>query len=101
MGSKPFKVVIAGGSVAGLALANILEKLGIDFIVLEACPEIASQAGASIGLVPNGLRILDQIGCYPAIRELIGENINVSYLCGPDGKQLGKFDHVFEHLRQR
>ncbi|PCD38655.1 hypothetical protein AU210_007122 [Fusarium oxysporum f. sp. radicis-cucumerinum] len=30
------KILIVGGSVAGLALANMLERVGIDFVVLEA-----------------------------------------------------------------
>ncbi|KAB8268882.1 hypothetical protein BDV30DRAFT_230298 [Aspergillus minisclerotigenes] len=64
MSSKSFKVIIAGGSIAGLSLALMLEKNGIDFLVLEAYPSIAPQVGASIGLLPNGLRILDQLGCY-------------------------------------
>lgn len=63
MTAKPFKVIIAGGSIAGLSLALMLEKNGIDFVVLEAYPSIAPQAGASIGVLPNGLRILDQLGC--------------------------------------
>ncbi|KAE8335974.1 hypothetical protein BDV24DRAFT_155576 [Aspergillus arachidicola] len=32
MPSKPFKVIIAGGSIAGLPLALMLEKNGIDFL---------------------------------------------------------------------
>lgn len=63
MTSKPLKVIIAGGSVAGLSLALMLEKNGIDFVVLEAYPDIAPQVGASIGVLPNGLHILDQLGC--------------------------------------
>ncbi|KAJ0355425.1 hypothetical protein COL154_011356 [Colletotrichum chrysophilum] len=68
-----FKVIIVGGSVAGLTLANILERLGVDFTLLEAYPEIAPQVGASIGLLPNGFRILDQIQCYEPIREIAGD----------------------------
>ncbi|KAH8690634.1 hypothetical protein BGW36DRAFT_411451 [Talaromyces proteolyticus] len=69
MASKPFKVLIVGASVAGLSLALMLEKNGIEFVVLEAYPDIAPQIGASIGLLPNGLRILDQLGCYDAVME--------------------------------
>jgi 2-polyprenyl-6-methoxyphenol hydroxylase-like FAD-dependent oxidoreductase len=61
---KSFRVLIAGGGVAGLALANMLERFNIDYLILEAHDEIAPQVGASIGLFPNGLRILDQIDCY-------------------------------------
>lgn len=63
----PFRVVIIGGSVAGLVLGNMLQLNGIDFIILEAYPAIAPQVGASIGLLPNGNRILDQLGLFDTI----------------------------------
>ncbi|KAH8898447.1 FAD binding domain-containing protein [Thozetella sp. PMI_491] len=69
MGRSNFKVIIAGGSVTGLTLANALEQLGIDYVVLEAYRDIAPQVGASIGLFPNGLRIVDQLGAYEAFRQ--------------------------------
>lgn len=65
------KVLIAGGSVAGLTLANVLEQLGIDYLVLEKYDNIAPDVGASIGIFPNGFRILDQLGCYDAIKDLV------------------------------
>lgn len=64
---SPFKVVIAGASVAGLSLANMLQANGIDYVVLEAHQTIAPQVGASIGLVPHGCRILDQLGLYEKV----------------------------------
>ncbi|KAL4951707.1 hypothetical protein BDW69DRAFT_196241 [Aspergillus filifer] len=57
-----FRVVIVGGSIAGLTLAHCLLRKNIDFVVLESHDEIAPQVGASIGLLPNGFRILDQLG---------------------------------------
>lgn len=65
-----FKVVIAGGSVAGLAMANILEAYNIDYVLLEAYPHIAPQVGASIGLLPHGNRILDQLGLFKPILDM-------------------------------
>ncbi|PLB46161.1 FAD/NAD(P)-binding domain-containing protein [Aspergillus steynii IBT 23096] len=61
---KRLRVVIVGGSVAGLTLAHSLVKAGIDFVVLESNSEIAPQVGASIGILPNGARILDQVGVW-------------------------------------
>ncbi|CAG9949055.1 unnamed protein product [Clonostachys rosea f. rosea IK726] len=85
-----FRVVIVGGSVAGLALANMLEKFDIDYVVLEAYPDIAPQVGASIGLLPNGLRILDQLGCYDAYRAKAEDQIyQHAYLREPSGKVYG------------
>ncbi|KAK0721257.1 hypothetical protein B0T21DRAFT_49734 [Apiosordaria backusii] len=68
-----FRVIIVGGSVSGLSLANMLEKFGIDYLLLEAHAEIAPQLGASMGLLPGGLRILDQLGCYDRVREMAGD----------------------------
>lgn len=59
---EPFRVVIVGGSVAGLTFVNMLQANDIDYVVLEAYSKIAPQVGASIGMLPHGNRILDQLG---------------------------------------
>lgn len=68
---KSTRVIVAGGSIAGLTLANMLEQLGIDYLVLEKYGTIAPNMGASIGIFPNGFRILDQLGCYDSIKGLV------------------------------
>jgi ribulose 1,5-bisphosphate synthetase/thiazole synthase len=63
----PFRVIISGGSVSGLTLALVLEKAGIDYLLLER-REIAPQVGAGIGMHAHGGRISK---CYsPLVREL-------------------------------
>ncbi|KAL4902288.1 hypothetical protein BDW74DRAFT_180789 [Aspergillus multicolor] len=65
---KPkFRVVIVGGSIAGLTLAHCLIRQNVDFVVLESHEDIAPQVGASIGILPNGARILDQLGLFDDI----------------------------------
>ena len=64
------RVVIVGGSVAGLTLAHCLHHLNIDFVVLEAGKEIAPQLGASIVVLPNGARILDQLGIFDEMLDM-------------------------------
>ncbi|KAH8774743.1 FAD binding domain-containing protein [Diaporthe sp. PMI_573] len=84
------RILIVGGSVSGLSLAIMLEKLGIDYLVLEAHSNIAPQLGASIGLEANGLKILDQLGCYDRVREVAGD---VYYKCSirsSDGRTLSE-----------
>ncbi|RTE77942.1 hypothetical protein BHE90_007568 [Fusarium euwallaceae] len=84
-----FKVIIVGGSVAGLSVANMLEQFDIDYILLEAYPHIAPQVGASIGILPNGFRILDQLGCFEPILDIAGEcRYTLGSLRGPDGVPL-------------
>lgn len=66
-----FRVLIVGGSVTGLTLAHCLAKNGIEFTLLEAGKEIAPQVGASIGIFPNGGRILDQLGIFDDIMQQV------------------------------
>lgn len=56
--SSGFRVIIAGGGIAGLTLANALQLANIDYVLLEGRNVIAPQVGASIGIGPSGARIL-------------------------------------------
>ncbi|KAL1880546.1 hypothetical protein VTK73DRAFT_5559 [Phialemonium thermophilum] len=66
MGS--FKVLIAGGSVSGLTLANVLEKAGIDYLVLEK-RDIAPNMGASISVLCHTARVFEQLGIWNRMRD--------------------------------
>ncbi|KAI7779534.1 hypothetical protein LA080_000723 [Diaporthe eres] len=97
-----FRVIIAGGSVSGPTLANALEKFNIDYILLEAYPSIAPQVGASIGMLPNGFRILDQLGCYEPVRNISNEFYLESCMNGPDGKPRSKGSTAsIHHIEKR
>ena len=67
--TRGFRVIIGGGGIAGLTLANALEQAGIDYVLLESRDTITPQVGASIGLFANGCRIFDQLGCYDSIEK--------------------------------
>ncbi|KAF2137762.1 uncharacterized protein K452DRAFT_329104 [Aplosporella prunicola CBS 121167] len=101
MEDKNFRVAIVGGSIAGLTLALALEKHGIDFVVLEAYPEIASQVGASIAVLPNGFRILDQLGCFEDIMERVNCTIDNFIIRDLDGSILIHVENLDHHLVQR
>ncbi|KAJ6443564.1 LOW QUALITY PROTEIN: Monooxygenase FAD-binding protein [Purpureocillium lavendulum] len=62
-------VGIVGGGVGGLTLAKMLEMSGISYILYEGYHDIAPDAGASLGMMPNGLRIIDQLGLTPQFQE--------------------------------
>ncbi|KOS19953.1 6-hydroxynicotinate 3-monooxygenase [Escovopsis weberi] len=78
-----FKVIIVGGSVAGLTLAHCLDRLGIAYEILEQ-GEIAPQLGASVGILPNGGRILDQLGIFETVESEI-EPLQYAKIRYPDG----------------
>ncbi|OTA95365.1 hypothetical protein M434DRAFT_69594 [Hypoxylon sp. CO27-5] len=61
-----FTVIIAGAGIAGLALANMLEKAKIDYIVLEK-REIAPQIGASISIQCHTIKIFEQLGIWQSM----------------------------------
>ncbi|CAH0051421.1 unnamed protein product [Clonostachys solani] len=63
------RVVIVGGGLAGLTLANALQHANIDYVVLERSSDIAPQVGASLATAGNGNRILDQLGVYEQMQK--------------------------------
>lgn len=70
------KVIISGGGIAGLTLANALEKAGINFVLLEARALLDPQVGASIAIAPSSMRIFDQIG---AAQEIIDQTTPIKW----------------------
>lgn len=95
-----FRVIIAGGGIAGLTLANALQHAGIEYLILESRDEIAPQVGASIGLGPNGSRILDQLGCYDNILRLTRP---IAYTAShkPDGSLIRPRTDAFQLVQAR
>ncbi|PSN72628.1 FAD/NAD(P)-binding domain-containing protein [Corynespora cassiicola Philippines] len=100
---KHATVLIAGGSVAGLALANMLEQTGINYLVLEKYSKIAPDLGASIGIFPNGCRILDQLGCYDALIALVAGKGCFQFLCTKNerGEVISDIPDCAGHLIRR
>ncbi|KAL2840601.1 hypothetical protein BJX68DRAFT_185187 [Aspergillus pseudodeflectus] len=90
--TRPCTVLIAGGGIAGLALAVMLEKHGIGYTLLEAYPEIVAPAGAGICMLPHGLRILDQLGCYEALVSKVQDVMEIMSYRDQKGEELVTLD---------
>ncbi|KAH6995512.1 hypothetical protein BKA56DRAFT_538510 [Ilyonectria sp. MPI-CAGE-AT-0026] len=101
MDETQFTVVIVGGSVSGLSLANMLEKAGIRFVLLEANDDIAPQVGASIGLQPNGLRILDQLGCADEVLSLVDTPLQDVFVRVSDGSAIAHHKKFHDNVMAR
>jgi FAD dependent monooxygenase len=87
MEDSKFRVIIVGGSVSGLVLAHCLNHAGIEHLILEKGNEVAPDLGASIGIMPNGARILEQLGIHERI-ERCTEPMSISHITFPDGLAL-------------
>lgn len=98
---KNFKVLIAGGGIAGIAFANFLERLGIDYVLLEGYKAMAPQVGASIGIAPNGFRVLDQVGLYEPIRKCIDRPLSEVAIYTPEGKLAMKAEDCGNNMTKR
>ncbi|KAI1657308.1 FAD binding domain protein [Daldinia decipiens] len=96
--TRPFRVIVVGGGIAGLMASNCLQRAGIDHVVLEKRAEIAPAEGASISVYPNSTRILHQIGCLETV-ESAGAPANRVKLRLPDGTIISDID-LFEHLKE-
>ncbi|PHH78826.1 hypothetical protein CDD80_6197 [Ophiocordyceps camponoti-rufipedis] len=85
LGAKDdFKVLIIGGSIAGLTLAHCLEKLNVSYEILEQGHDISPQVGASVGILPNGAQVLDQLGIFDEVEKAI-EPLTFARIRYPDG----------------
>lgn len=98
--NQPFTVVIVGSSVAGLSLANMLQANGIDFVILEAHPTVAPQVGASIGLLPHGNLILDQLELYDKVVN-VAPPVKTFNFRDTNGSILGQHHDMDDRLIER
>ncbi|OQD69018.1 hypothetical protein PENPOL_c002G03084 [Penicillium polonicum] len=68
--ASQFKVLIAGGSLVGLGLALAFERAGIEYELFEK-GEFVTQLGASMGIHPHTIRILEQLGVWKDIEKQV------------------------------
>ncbi|KAG0213301.1 hypothetical protein BGX31_001292 [Mortierella sp. GBA43] len=71
------KVLISGAGIAGLTLAVLLERAGIDYEVYERAATVRP-LGSVLALGPSVLAMIEQIGLLERLKELSKENDVVS-----------------------
>lgn len=81
------KVAIVGGGVGGLTAALALTRKGVEVEVYEQAPAL-TEAGASLQLGPNAVRLVDQLGLLPRLREIGAQPHAVDLVRWADGSVL-------------
>ncbi|KAI0202484.1 hypothetical protein F4808DRAFT_468608 [Astrocystis sublimbata] len=97
--ASSFKILIIGGGIAGLSLAIMLEKYGLEYELLEKHADVAPKLGAGVGLTPNGARILDQIGVWDEMCRHASP-VDSGTALSPQGRTVIFNPHMGEWLEQ-
>ena len=82
MHRKRLSVVVVGGGIGGLFVANALIAGGFDVCVYEQAPALG-EIGAGVFLTPNSVRHLQRVGLAPSIEKA--------------GARVGTGSHYFRH----
>lgn len=64
--------------------SHCLNAAGISNVALEKHIDTTAQVGALIGVLPNGAKILDQLGMFSRTEKLI-EPLTCAHIAYPDG----------------
>jgi len=88
--NKRTMILIIGAGIAGLTTAIALQKRKIDFLVLEAVPEIKA-LGAGITLAGNAMRVLKKLGIDEAVKQK-GHKISSMIIQDEKGKRISIMD---------
>jgi salicylate hydroxylase len=81
------RVAIVGAGVGGLTAAIAVARKGIDCAVYEQAAE-RTATGASLQLGPNALRLMDELGLLPRLREIGVRPEAVDFVRWDDGRLL-------------
>lgn len=87
-----FKVIIAGGGIAGLMLAALLERAHIDFVVLErGISTTAETFGGGIVLHMLVLPLFQQLGLIQEVYR-VSKAVDVISVANEQKQVLGRLD---------
>lgn len=62
------KIIVVGGGIGGLTMANCLQLQGLDFDLYEQAPRL-TEVGAGIGMSRSALHVLEKIGVSERVRQ--------------------------------
>ncbi|KAF4122104.1 2-polyprenyl-6-methoxyphenol hydroxylase [Geosmithia morbida] len=90
-----FRVIVVGGGPIGLTAAHALSHAGLDFVLLERRESVVVDAGASLVLMPSGLRVMAQLGLLDTLGNVssaLWHNTRQDH----DGNDLWNYDYAVD-----
>ena len=97
MNTSP-KIIIAGAGIAGLCVALVLRKHGVEFRVIEQASEL-TEIGAGIQISANGMRVLRWLGLEGAMKALACNPRFFRAVDWRDGRELHTIAYREEHYQ--
>lgn len=91
-------VVIVGAGIGGPVLAMWLRRLGLEVVLAEARDSAALAEGAFLGVAPNGMNVLAELGCADAIAAH-GHACDAFAFANGRGRPLGAIDRTGDRAR--
>lgn len=85
------RAIIIGAGIAGPSLGAFLAKAGIESVICEARDLSTESQGAFLGVAPNGMRVLTELGIATRV-EAIGAVCEGFAFHNAAGKQVGLID---------
>ncbi|WP_437995101.1 NAD(P)/FAD-dependent oxidoreductase [Sorangium sp. So ce185] len=64
------RAIVIGGGIAGPVLGMFLRRIGVEVTIFEAREAPAEQEGAFLGIAPNGMNVLSELGLAGAVEAL-------------------------------
>jgi 2-polyprenyl-6-methoxyphenol hydroxylase-like FAD-dependent oxidoreductase len=98
MKTNPRKALIIGGRVAGPVVAMALKRAGIASVVYEAREPSGEEAGASLGLAPNGVNALKTLDIAHRLKADGFSTRGIIFFNG-NSKRIGELDSSAEEQR--
>ena len=92
------RVVIVGCGIAGPALGMFLRRIGIEVVLCERRPGTAVDEGLFLGVAPNGMNVLADIGVHQCV-EAIGTPCRGFQFQNARGQVIGGIDRAQDGSR--
>lgn len=92
------RALIVGAGIAGPVLGIFLRRLGVDVTICESRRAAATDEGVFLGVAPNGMNVLAEIGADRAILARGTPAAGFAFL-NARGKQIGMIDGLGDEAR--